>query len=483
MLTSSAFLDTLTALALFLALLGGPELCFRLGQRARQRRAEHPDQLATIQAAILGLLAPVKRFIAQLLAGSTALALIGCASFKPILETPQALLARALHQEDDRFKVSVAVPSVQETAMIFDRKLDKKNIQPVWLRIENRLDTPAYFLPNLLDSEYYAPLEVAYQYHSGWCPGRNTDMDLFFLTYAMPSTVPPRSERAGFVFTHLDLGRKQLSVSISPDPGAWHEDRYTFVVEVPGLATESWDRNWERLGKNSPVVDCDDERLQVELERLPRATASKDGTKEGDPLNLVLIGTEADLAAMAGCGWDQAERLTTSTAWHTFKSFLFGSRYRYAPMSSLYTFGRQQDLAFQKARSSVKLRNHLRLWITPLRYHGKPVWIGQISRDIGVRWTLRTANLTTHKINPNVDEARGYLIRDLVLGQAARWWAFVKGAEAAPYDQPRHNLTGDPYYTDGLRAVIELSSKTVKPHEVVFKKWEIPPEKSFPDQK
>ena len=78
-----------------------------------------------------------------------------------------------------------------------------------------------------------------------------------------------------------------------------------------------------------------------------RATTDKTGQQEGDPLNLVFIGTEEDLASLAGCGWDQTERLTVGTGWHTFKSFLLGSHYRYSPMSSLYYSGRHQDLAFQ----------------------------------------------------------------------------------------------------------------------------------------
>jgi hypothetical protein len=66
-----------------------------------------------------------------------------------------------------------------------------------------------------------------------------------------------------------------------------------------------------------------------------------------------------------------------------------------------------------------------------------------------------------------------------VLGQAAKWWGFVKGAEAAPYQEPRRNLTGDPYFTDGLRAVIELSSGAVSPANVIQKDWEFPPYKSI----
>ncbi len=45
------------AAGLFLGLLASLELCFLLGTRARKRRAEHPDQLANIQGATLGLLA------------------------------------------------------------------------------------------------------------------------------------------------------------------------------------------------------------------------------------------------------------------------------------------------------------------------------------------------------------------------------------------------------------------------------------------
>jgi hypothetical protein len=65
-------------------------------------------------------------------------------------------------------------------------------------------------------------------------------------------------------------------------------------------------------------------------------------------------------------------------------------------------------------RQTINERLHLRLWLTPLRFQDKPVWIGQISRAIGVRFTLRTWNLTTHKIDPDVDDARDYVLDDLM---------------------------------------------------------------------
>ena len=36
-------------------------------------------------------------------------------------------------------------------------------------------------------------------------------------------------------------------------------------------------------------------------------------------------------------------------------------------MSDLYLFGRPQDLALQKARDNIHQRNHLRLWLSPMR--------------------------------------------------------------------------------------------------------------------
>jgi hypothetical protein len=113
----------------------------------------------------------------------------------------------------------------------------------------------------------------------------------------------------------------------------------------------------------------------------------------------------------------------------TVKSFLFGGRYRYSPVSAFYVFGRAQDVAFQRARTSIHERNHLRLWLAPMRFKGKPVWIGQISRDIGVRLTWKT--ITAHKIDPNTDETRDFLIQDLWYSAGLKKFGYVKGVGAA----------------------------------------------------
>lgn len=393
------------------------------------------------------------------------IAVAGCASFKPEPVANVPFRDRALKGGDDQYHVAVAVPGTSEATRLFDRNLYKKDVQPVWLSIENRGDRPTVFLPRALDAEYYSPLEVAYQYHSNWTPQRNERMDMWFLTNSIPFEIPQGETRSGFIFTHLDLGSKHVNVALASTNGL---KRFSFTPEVPGLSAD-WHRvDWEEAVRSVETTDCDEARLHRELERLPRTVTDKTGKKQGDPLNLVNIANPDNLEAFIWSGWNETERVTWGSAWRTFKSILFGSQYRYSPVSALYVFGRPQAIALQKARGSVHLRNHLRLWLTPFTFNGKFVWLGQISRDIGVYFTLKSPNLTTHKIDPDVDETREYLLHDLLLAHAVRRFGYVKGVGATPVDAPRHKLTGDPYVTDGLRVVIELTTSPTAFDEVGY---------------
>lgn len=166
--------------------------------------------------------------------------------------------------------------------------------------------------------------------------------------------------------------------------------------------------------------------------------------------------------------WDETEVISLKSCARTLTAFLRGRCYRHSPVSALYVEARCQDFALQRARQIINERLHLRLWLTPLRYRGKPVWIGQVSRDIGVRFTLRTWNLTTHKIDPDVDDARDYVLGSLMeSGRVARV-GYVPGVGATERTSPRHNLTGDPYFTDGLRAVAVFSPTRTEP---AFLNW------------
>jgi hypothetical protein len=215
----------------------------------------------------------------------------------------------------------------------------------------------------------------------------------------------------------------------------------------------------------------DDQGLRRALAALPCCALGADGKTPGDPLNIVLIAEgDAVFHALIRRGWDPTETISGASMWRTIRSSLFGSRYRTSPVSALYLFGRPQDMALQRARASVDERNHLRLWLAPVVYKSKDVWVGQISRDIGVRFSAKT--LVTHKIDPDVDETRDFLSQDLQLSGTVAKMGYIPGVGPATLALPRHNYTDDPYFTDGLRVVLEFSDDRVSPEAVRYFEWE-----------
>ena len=91
-----------------------------------------------------------------------------------------------------------------------------------------------------------------------------------------------------------------------------------------------------------------------------------------------------------------------------------------------------------------------------------------------MRFTWKT--ITTHKIDPGVDETRDFLVQNLWYSQGVKIFGYVKGVGAAPYSEPRGNLIGDPYFTDGNRAVLWISSQPKAFSEVGWIDWEKPAE-------
>jgi hypothetical protein len=358
-------------------------------------------------------------------------------------------------------RITSAVPSALETIQIFGVGLYTRNIQPVWVQVENTTDEDMWFLPVGIDEAYYTPIETSYRRQNrvsllDW--GINRD----FYESNMDIHIRPREIQSGYVFTRVDQGTKSFNVDVISRQDQF---RMSFFVPVPGLKLDHYRVEWESIYDESEIREVDLAGLVSALEKLPCCVKDRKGENDGDPLNLVIVGNVRDAYyAFMRAGWDETETIYGGSLWKTLGSALSGSEYRYSPVSALYVYGRAQDVALQKARTSINKRNHLRLWLTPLRYEGKPVLIGQISRDIGVRFTWKT--ITTHKIDPDVDEAREYLLEDLAYAESVRAFGYARGVGAAPFDSPRGNLTGDPYFTDGLRLILFLSAEAVDISEI-----------------
>jgi hypothetical protein len=405
-----------------------------------------------------------------------SLLLSGCAAHHLPTATPDLTYQSSRTKSVGNLKVTVAVLGQDECQQVFGLPMLDKGVQPLWVHIDNQDDVPYIFLPISVDPNYFPPLEVAFKFYSRFSPEDNRKLDAFLRAKTIGKFVEPHHELSGFVFANVDLGAKYLRATLI-GPGRLRE--FDFFLPVPGgLKADYEEVPFAKLFDPEKVRSVDDAQLRTALEEMPCCVTDEAEKAFGDPLNLVLIGEIEDLwSEFTRRGWDVTESIYAESIEKTVKSFLFGSRYRYSPVSPLYSFGRRQDFAMQKVRETIDARNHLRLWLAPLRYEGKPVWVGQISRDVGVRFTTKTWNLTTHQIDADLDEARDYLVQDLLVTNSIARLGYLKGVGPATTADNRTNLTGDGYFTDGLRAVMVLSNKPVPILEMKTFPWEWPPTK------
>ena len=87
----------------------------------------------------------------------------------------------------------------------------------------------------------------------------------------------------------------------------------------------------------------------LQRKRVPSYTITGDGLP-GDPVNIALTGTLQQLrSAFATFSSPEADRLSLASSWGMNRAFVFNSPYPTAPFSTLYLFGRGQDIGFQKA--------------------------------------------------------------------------------------------------------------------------------------
>jgi len=393
----------------------------------------------------------------------------GCASFKPAPASYQPYLERALTRTNGAIIASAAVLSRQEAAEMFGLPLHKKHVEPVWLRVQN-LDTNVYyFLPASLDPDYYSPAEVAYMFRKMCAARRNRRVNELMEAKRVPNLLPARGTIEGFVFTTLNRGTKHLQVELL---GEMDFRRLEFVTYSPEKRYDFQRVEFETIYRPEEIRDYSLAELPAVLEALPSTTTDAAGKGSGDPLNLVVLGRVGEFAVAFGRqGWDVTEVLSFGNVFKLIGSFLFKKTWETSPVSPLYVFGRQQDFALQKARATIHERNHLRLWLAPFTCEGRAVLVGQISRDIGLRFTFKAQGWMTHKIDPEVDEARSYLAQEMLTSGSVDQVAWVGGVGKASPEEPRRNLTGDPYFTDGSRVVLFLSSEPVPPTKVHFHDW------------
>lgn len=160
---------------------------------------------------------------------------------------------------------------------------------------------------------------------------------------------------------------------------------------------------WKRYARHHPSFDEN-----------PRITQTADG-HPGDPLNVALIGVEVAIRGiMQAAGWYPATALGVKSDLKIAADVVLSRPDDEAPVSSLYLFGRKEDLAFeQPVGDNPRQRHHVRFWRTPsVDGEGRPIWIGSASYDERAGLSHTTGQIT-HHIAPDVDAERDHLFGDL----------------------------------------------------------------------
>jgi LssY C-terminus len=187
---------------------------------------------------------------------------------------------------------------------------------------------------------------------------------------------------------------------------------------------------------------------------IPRRVGDLQGNP-GDMVNYALIGTEDQVTkAFASAGWVQVDKTTQDAVVHGLVSTLSHSAYTEMPMSTLYLFGRSQDLSFARATplEVAAIRHHLRVWKTTETVGGEPFWVGSATHDNGFEKDQRNGGIT-HHIDANVDQERDFLEQSFAGAGVLAGAAYVMPSN--PLTTAK-TATGGSFESDGRIVVMDL---------------------------
>jgi hypothetical protein len=374
------------------------------------------------------------------------LTLAGCATWQPPADVSDApLRTRAVTEARDDVRVSAAVLDAADTRRMLGADLDRTIIQPVWIEVRNGTPQPLWLLRSGTDPDYYSPLEVAWSLHTPLASDTNAHINDHLDRLALKNPIEPGATHAGILFTNPQRLTKVLNVDLL---GRRTLIPFTLFLPVPddaagtGLALFQY--------PDPQIIEYTDHgELRAALERLPCCAHDAPGAARGDPLNVVLVGELADIgAAMVRRNYRRDAR---------------------ADDMAQQVFGRPPDVVLRKQAQAGAPSTSMRVWLAPIRFEGRSVYLVQAGRPVGGRSAPREATGIT--LHDDVDEARNLLIQDMVYSGGLEKLGFVTGVGEASEAQPQTAVDGIGYHTDGLRAVLFLAKRPLSLADVEFLRW------------
>lgn len=183
----------------------------------------------------------------------------------------------------------------------------------------------------------------------------------------------------------------------------------------------------------------------------------------GDPVNLAGLGSPEQLErVMTAAGWVRADEITLGSSVRIVSAALTRRSYAEAPVSSLYVFGKKQDVAYQReVDGSPSKRHHVRFWFAPPGWRlpgGHPVdWVGAGTFDRAVGLSLLTGQIT-HKIDADIDVERDFITESMSAASAEVRLNVIEHYSSGYH---HYNGGGDVIQTDGDLPIIDLREVAV----------------------
>jgi len=152
------------------------------------------------------------------------------------------------------------------------------------------------------------------------------------------------------------------------------------------------------------------------------------------------------------------------------RAFVLNSPYPTAPFSTLYLFGRGQDIGFQKAiDNSPRKRHHIRFWALSLAHAESALgkasfwlntdrppdgarvhWVGAGTQDTGFSLTQLTFQIT-HATDSDTNAERDYIVAELTKHRVIADVNSYQSGQHLPVKHVNH------YITDGEIALASLA--------------------------
>ena len=386
-----------------------------------------------------------------LCAASLWLWLAGCATWQAPGDFDNAeLRARAVTASKQDVRVTAAVLSAEDSRRMFGADVSRLDVQSVWIEVQNQTPERLWLLRPGTDPDYFSPLEVAWSMHSLLAGDANARIDDHFDRLGFQNPIPPGETRSGVLFVNPEHVTRLLNLDLLQTKRLIP---FSLFLPVPDSAGVPRSEPISFSYSNAESTNYKDlSALRASLERLPCCASDARGTGSGDPLNAVFVGELADIGAA-----------------------LVRRSYRRDTQSgdaSQQVFGRGPDAVLRKVAQAGAPSTWIRVWLAPIRFEGRPVFLVQVGRPVGGRFVPRGA--ADSVLHEDLDEARNLLVQDLMYSGGLDKLGFATGVGAASPTQPRVTPGGARFYTDGLRAILFFAIRPLSLSDVEFLDWALP---------